>query len=692
MKMRWISLLLLVLVFPLASSSIFIDPLKPIYNYGDQISVQTKIIPTVSSSGHYVVDLKCGTNFSSNIYNSFVEVQGGVEKPVLIATELLNPLLDNMTSPCFLKAVFGSESANSNNFVLSRLVNVNAEIEFESLKPGEVFYVSGTAIKRSGVNLDGFVELFIKSLNLYRSASAINGKFNLSITLPSNVKSGVHNFSVEVHNTDSNSRKINFGSYSGTFEIGQILKEVKIHSDNENVQPNSDFIFRVDTFDQAGDHIDKDVSLIVNKPKGVPYIKKVIKSGEDQKIFFSLNDTPGYWSIETEVDGILNRKLFYLSEINTLQTSLINNTLIVTNIGNSPYSGPIEITIGSFVEIKNVKLNPGETQRFTLRAPDGDYSISIMEVGGENKNLGSAFLTGNAIKVTDFKEDVIYTFTNPWIWWLGIILLVLIIVLVQIRVRMNKNPVPQPQTYVAPVSTTNELKPSRADFGSSFTPSDKFGTKMDMSWFNKPKTSTPSVSAGVTPSTVAKVSPASLFGTEDHGIRERAVAIALYANSPVFAEATNHSLNVAREAGARVYVDSDYKIILFSPRLTGKQDNESHAINVARRIQALFLEGMGAQTGLTFGIGVNDGEIISEVDNNKFHFTSTGNLISYAKRLAFSSNTKLLVSDSIRRKVVSTVKTERTSFQGVWEVVKVSDRSSSAPASDFLKRFSERNK
>jgi len=681
MRLGVMILLAFVLLLPLVSSSIFIEPLKPVYNYGDQISVQTKIVPSVTTSAHYVVDLKCGSEYSSNIFNSFFDLKSGVEKSVLVATEILNPLLDNVTSPCYLKATFGNEMINSNSFVLSRDIIVDAELDFERLNPGDMFYISGNAVKKSGVAVNGFVELFIPSLGLYESTLVNNGIFNISLLLPSNVKSGVHNFTLEIHNTDYSSRKINFGSYSDLFEVGQILKEVKIYTANENVMPNSDFIFRVDSFDQAGDPMKKDVSLTISDSSGVPFIKKVVKSGEDQKISFLLSDVPGYWSIETDVDGIKNRKLFYLSEVSTLQTSLINNTLIVTNIGNAPYSGPLEITIGSFVEIKQIKLGPGESQKFTLRAPDGDYSIYVLE-SGEVRELGSAFLTGNAIRVTDFREDVIYTFTNPWIWWLGIILLLLVIVLVQVRARIKKL---SPKTPVASGISSNEFRPAKPDFVSPSKTS--ASSKFDMSWLDKPKTG---VNNPFSPDT-QKVAPSNLFGTQNQGIRERAVAIALYAdsNSQFVMETMNRSLSIAQEAGAKIYVDGDYKIVLLSPRLTHNQGNEIPAISVARRIQALFLEHMKMHNDrVRFGVGVSDGEIISEIEGSKFHFTSTGNLISYAKRLAYASNAKLLVSDSVRRKVISTVKTEKTHYQGVWEVVKVADRS----PSDFVKRFSERNK
>ncbi|MBM3232470.1 hypothetical protein FJZ21_03800 [Candidatus Pacearchaeota archaeon] len=694
MKLRVMIVLLAFALLPLASSSIFIEPLKNVYNYGDQISVDTVIVPSTTTASHYIVDLKCGTTISYNIFNNFLQAQSGIEKPVVVVTELLNPLLENLTDPCYLRASFGGELVNSNTFTLSKVLNLESELEFDSLNPGNTFRISGNSITKSGVPVNGFVELFIPSLNLYKSSIITDGEFNLTIYLPLNAKSGEHDYKLEVHNTDYNSKKINFGSNAGKFTIGQILKEVKINVNEENAKPESDFIFRVDAIDQAGDIILKEVSLTINQPKGIPFIKKVIKSGEDQKISFMLSDLPGYWSIETDVEGIKNRKLFYLAEVNRLQSSLIDDTLIITNIGNALYNGPIEISVGDIVEIRQIKLGPGQTEKLSISAPDGEYKIAIVDKEGEAKELGSAFLTGNAVKVTNFKEDFIYTFTSPLIWWLGVALLVLVVILVQVKIRIQKMPRPSP----APSPTTqsdNVFKPSKIEFTpntrSNIDSKTTSSKKFDMSWLNNKPKPIVSAPASVPFSTAPKVNPVNLFGVENHGIRERAAAIALYvtSNSPAVLNTMNRALSLAQENGAKVYVDGDYKIVLFSPRLTRNQDNERSAVNVARRMQAIFLEHMSMSSEGNFGLGVSDGEIISEIEGGKFHFTSTGNLISYAKRLAHASNAKLLISDSIRRKLISTVKAEKSPYQGVWEVTKVIDYS---PSKDFIKRFSDRNK
>src|SRR3989344_4774648 len=152
MRLRVMIVLFALALFllPLVSSSIFIEPLNEVYNYGDTLIAQTKIVPSIATSGHYTVDLKCG-NVTINVFNNFLDLPANVERPITVTTQVLNPLLNNITSSCSLRANYAGESMNSNSFTLSKVINVEAEIEFDELRPSNYLVISGTAIKESGV-------------------------------------------------------------------------------------------------------------------------------------------------------------------------------------------------------------------------------------------------------------------------------------------------------------------------------------------------------------------------------------------------------------------------------------------------------------------------------------------------------------------------------------------------------------
>ncbi len=683
-KVMILGFLMTIFVVSFVSAGIFIEPLNEVYNYGDHLTVKTNLIPSATVAGHYTVDLKCGTNLTLNIFNQFFNLQSGFEQPVQITTQLTNLLLNNLTSSCYLLAIFGSDVVDSNEFSLSKNIFVELELEFDELAPGKKIYLDGVAIKESGVPLNGFVELSVPSLNLYKSGTVSNGIVNISILVPENAKSGKHNISVEVHDSSASGIVLNSGRFSDEVKISQILNDVEIRVVDEEIVPgNEEFIFQIVARDQAGDPIPREVNILVLDPKSLPFIKKIVKSNENQKIVFYLNNTPGYWSIELNLGEITKRKLFYVAEVQKLQTSLINDTLIVTNIGNSHFNGPLEITIGSFVEVKQISLDVGETKKFNLEAPEGTYSISIIN-DGEYKVLGSTFLTGNVIKVSDLREGIIDTIKTPIIWWLVAILFVLIFVLVQVKLRLQHRPSATP--LMASKNMDLPLKKvNLPETKSVMTGNTSFQKQMPSSSSIK----TSDISRPI-PQSVNNIFPDTQTGT-----RERAVVIALRtitSRSSDYTEQTiNSALSVAQETGAKIYVDGNFKIILFSPRLTQNSENSVLAVHTAKRLESMLIEHNNVHPEkINFGIGVHDGDIISEIEKGKFHFTSVGNVVSAAKRVAQNAMMKILLTDNIRTKVANTIKTERSpSFPNMWEITRIIDR---AKNGGFLHDFGKRNR
>ena len=137
MKIKVIFFMLLATAFTTSfvNAGIFIEPLNEIYNYGDQLTVRTNLIPSSAMAGHYTADLKCGTNLTINIFNQFFNLLSGAEQPVQITTQLTNPLLNNLSSSCYLLANYGGEVASSSSFDLSNVVLVEIELEFDELSP-----------------------------------------------------------------------------------------------------------------------------------------------------------------------------------------------------------------------------------------------------------------------------------------------------------------------------------------------------------------------------------------------------------------------------------------------------------------------------------------------------------------------------------------------------------------------------
>jgi hypothetical protein len=663
--------MLILLVLPLVSAEIFVGPLNGIYNLDDEILTDISVIPGVSTSDHLLVDIVCG-NVVSNIFNQYINIAGGEQRnidaitkmnklylPKMLVNVANNPAIVNLSNNssgqsnnnssgyhteivtiyenCYLSIKYGLENLNTGSFEISKDIEVYVNWETRDFNPGDVAKISGSAEKESGELFNGFIEISVPSLSVYKTGVVNNGVIDHEFIIPAKAKSGKHIIIVRVYQTSNTGDIINEGYFEEELKVNQIMKSLEIKVNEIKSTPGNEFLYKVNSYDQAKDIINSEISVIIFDPKNFVKLKKLIKPDTEQKISFELNSTPGYWKIEASSGDFIGRKIFYLEDARMIQTSLINNTLIVANIGNVEYKGPLEITIGSSVEIKNLKLNVGEIQKFKLKAPDGTYSISVND-GTESSNLGNALLTGNAIKVVDVSEGLKGVIGNPIFWWASLVLFILIIVLVNVKRRLIKNK-------------------QKIESGKG-----------------KPVIENPLETNNIM-----------------NGVKEPAYSIALKYNgikdSKLINESINKALILAKKSGAKIYVESDFKIILLCKKLTKVDNNEITIVKVAKIIENILLEhNKKYRDKISFGIGVNDGEIISEINNGKFKFTSVGGIISGAKRIAINLKNKVILSETMHRKVSGSVKTEKT--KDGWEINKIRDRSQHQ---SFLKKFGGKN-
>ena len=636
MDKRGIILLIGLFLAPFVSAEIFVGQLNDVYNIGDEIGAELTLVPSLPSED-LLVNLNCG-NFSENIYNNYHPLGAGEEGSVSVQRRLSSSLLGNLTGTCYLLINYGTEIESTEAFSISKEINLELELEFDKYNPGSEIILQGSAEKESGTLVEGFLEISIDAIEISEVKSFSNGEFSISLIVPEDAKSGEHNMSIEVYELGSNGERTNEATLFEFVEVSPILTDLEIIFNSENILPGEDFVYFVNTYDQAGDIMNSDISLIVYEPGDFVFSKKLIKPDNEQKMKFALNSTQGYWKIEGSAGELTKTKLFYLEEIEEIQTSLINTTLIVNNIGNVRYVGPLEISIGSSVEVKQLDLDIGGTKKFNLYAPEGSYLIRIND-GNNASVLGNTFLTGNAIRVSDSSGRLLQIVSKPSTWFLIVLFFISLFGLVQGR------------KYI-------------------FWKRKKENVKTNEKEDNKNS------------------------GEVMHGKREKASVIVLKINSALDSKEASsvvkNSLKIAKEAGAKIYADGKYKIVLLSPTLTKKEDNESSAVKVAKRMEENLKEHNKKFKGhVFFGIGVNSGEIISESGNDGFKFASVGNVITSTKRIAQNSEGEVLLSEQIRRKVIETIKTEKIEGKDFWKIARITEREKHK---DFLRKFLERGK
>jgi len=417
-------MLLILTVMPMASAGILIGQPENIYNIGDRLEVSVALNPSAFTNDFLTLDIGCGDE-SVEIYRNPFNLNSGEQVTIDVIAVLDKSLIGTlMGEECQLIANYGFDSASSQDFEITNEININLNLQGNRYAPGEEISLSGGALKEGGGSIEGFVEVSIGSLGVSTSNVIQEGSFSFSFILPQEAISGEHTMNIRIYEESSNGEISNEGEVSEIIEISQVLSSLEILISSQSVSPDEEFTYTINALDQADDLIEKEISLTIYEPGDFVFLNKVINSGEEGSIELDFENSPGYWKIEIFAGELSERKLFYVEEIEKIQTSLIEDTLIVTNMGNVPYEGPIEISIGSAVEIKQLNLKIGETKRFRLYAPDGTYSIGIND-GREQVELGNTLLTGNAIGIEDIGEGFIGSFSQPLVWLLGVILLAL---------------------------------------------------------------------------------------------------------------------------------------------------------------------------------------------------------------------------------------------------------------------------
>lgn len=636
-----LAFLLVIFVVPMISAEILMGQPKTLYNVGDEFSIDITLKPNSNMNGLLVASLVCDSNSSGSVdlYKNSFSIKSGEEKVTKISAVLSNSLIGSLIGQCYISTSYGPDSANSQKFEISRDMYIQLQVDGIVFSPGEYVGIRGTAVKKNGQKVDGFVEVKVEQANAFVSKPATNGEFNFNFTLPKNSPPGTYPIEARVYERDNEGEISNEGSESISIEVKQLLERLDIAFNSQSVKPGEDLVYNIILYDQAGNQAEGDISSVIYKPGDVVFAKKLIKSGEENRLSVGLNFTPGYWRIEASMDDLSAKKLFYVQELQSAVFSLINDSLLIYNNGNVPYKKPVEVSIGGVVEIKQMNLGIGESKKFRLSAPNGEYSVKIND--GENENvLGNAFLTGRAIGVGDYKLGEGATAKIlPLLWILIIVVLGVAAFYLYKKVR-KKNFYGQ-----TPVAVGN-----RQSMQNSLV---------------------------------------------DRGEKQEAAVIALklgnweqIKGNEIINGLINRALLKAKESKAKIYQEGDFRLVILAPVVTKLSDNNRYAVKVAQDIYDILKEHNDkASQKIKFGLGVNTGSLIAEIKEGKFKFTSVGNTVSIAKKIAGHMHDGILMSENFQKKVISSVKSDKLPGLGAWKIKRIADHDKySKFLGDFLNR------
>jgi hypothetical protein len=651
MKKAGFVILFLMFMLPLASAEIFISQPKSVYNVGDAFSFNVTLMPGVATNNFFTAKLVCVEESQSGeveIYRSPQSVALGAQKSLDVSGKFDNFLIGTLGGDCHLRTEYADSGANSKNFEVSRAINVNVATDKVIVDPGERFNVSGKAIKANGNLVEkGFVELRLSELNITSFRAFEGGKFSFLFDIAEDTPSGDYQMVARVYEKNEQGEITNEGSGETGMRINQIIKKGVIAVGSQKAVPGNDFVYTVLLYDQANREAVETVEVAVYKPDGELLEKRLVKSGESNNVTIGSSFAPGQWSIESKIKDITAQRTFDVEELESLDYELVNQTLVVRNTGNVPYQKTVEIMIGAEKVVEEIYAGVGETRRYALSAPDGEYPIGVND--GENKEMvGTALLTGNAVGV-EREGDFNFWRTSYVLIWLMIISLGVLVAFYQYDKISKKSYIGKTPQYEAPITI------------SSLVPVAKNNIITD-----------------------GKREECAIIALKIKNLEEieRAKGSAL--------EAVERALRRARDGKAKVYADKNYKTMIFSPSLTNEKDNSLKAVSIAREIETMLLE-HNKRFGekIMFGIGVHNGEMIIENAGGEFKFSPIGNTMPFAKKVADTVSSSTGVSEFVHRRILGKVKSDKIEGTNYWRIGKVRE---SGLHSEFINKFVEKQK
>jgi len=622
------------------SAEVLLSQPGGLYNFGDELEVEVILRPNLEVNDFLIVEMVCGGD-RFEIYKNYFSLSSGEQETINLNFVLNGDFGFENEDSCFMKAIYGDEFVESQDFEITNKILVGADLAKRIYEPGETVSIIGSALKINGDGVEGFLELKIDSLGILVGSVVSDGIFNVSFEVPSNY-SGDHDITLKAYNKDNNNEIVNEGIAIRTVEIRSTLTKIEIIMESNNLIPGEEISYIVRLVDQADKEMVGDIAIEISKPDGSGFIDEVIESGEQNLFKTESNFSAGYWRIEAISGDIDNIKLIYVEEKKNLLFSLINNTLIVSNIGNIEFFGPIKVLIGSNVEVKQIKLEIGETRRFRLSAPEGTYQIGIND-GDEEFSFGTVSLTGKAINVGEMEQGLIEFVGNNAFALLFLVLIVGGGVLLLLFKKKGFSGLPK-------LSKLRKEVNRNTNVGSSSNISS--GQKHD---------------AGV---------------------------VLLKINSKLNkqgSEVVKKAIEFAKSNKAGVNSDEDGRIMLFTPLLTKNKDNGLLALKVAKEIEDFIKEHNKKHPNhIDYSLGVNVGEIIAESREGKLKFISVGNIVSLTKKISKEAKNEILVSDVLHRKLINKVRFKKSSNSDFWKIEKFSNRGKHEKfLKDFVKKQEE---
>jgi class 3 adenylate cyclase len=660
-------LLMTVFVISFANAEILISQPKAFYNLGDEISFDIKIDSI--KTGYFDADLICN-GLNKNIYHNVPESTSfGIKR------KLISDYIGDLTGVCYVKLTYGADEKASQNFEISNEIDISLEIENMTYSAGDNIKIKGTAIKKNnellGQDYAAFAEVFLNYGNETISASNIikDGRFNVNFSTQEIMRSGNYALTVKVYDKDSQGNVLNFETTNAQIRIIQRPAKIDIALDKTLINPGEEIKVIPFLYDKAGDLIESKLLIKITDSEENVLYRGFVDANKELVLMTETNTFFGYAKIIAQKDSVVSEKAFEISQLKEIKAEISNHTLFITNVGNIPYNGVIEISIGNNKILKEISLDLNGNISLDVSAPDGIYDIIVRDDKNTYSQQGVS-LTGSAISVREAGQKIGNFITNYPIVWVFIILI--FIFLGYALYRKNK----EKMFSFDHITKFSGKKPAdiKKSGGIEIINKDKIVDKIKM----------------------GEIREAEQTGVlQGHKQQAGIISIKIKNSNEMTSVAKENltkALEYAYQKKAVSYSIGDYILLIFTPLITKSNKNEEATVRAAMDIDN-FLRDFNRKfktISISYGIGANSGEIINRIEGNALKFASIDKTINLAKRIADAASNDLLLSREIHEKTMNNIKADKT-IAGGMELFKIKRVVDTDASKRFIDEFMRRN-
>ena len=656
MKKIYLTLVMALFLLSFAQAQVSLDKApEEIYNVGELLEISVKINPEPIFQDRLTITLDCGENEKTELHKQYHYTE--TEKTISIQLPLTREYIGNSLGECVVDAKYSNTKESiSKNFKISELIIMQIKDISQRIAPGESVTLEGSLKTESGNEVkEGEVTISsnFNGKKVEVKTKVENSSFSTKFNVPEKVKAGDQEINYYIAQKNSNNQVINKGETIDYIEVKQIPTNIEIELSKKELVPLENAEIEIILYDQTGEEMDTEVEVTIRNSKG-EIIERVTK---DTGLIFRHKipekESPGKWEVSAFTNGIRANEDFKIMPDQKIDIEIMNETMLIKNIGNVAYNRTVDIEIGKELISVDVYLELDEEQKYTLYAPKGSYSVKAGDV------QKTVYLTGRAIDVKKGTSGI--SESNPFLFWVFLIIILLAISFIAYK-RYRKKP---------------------------------FFTRKKKGEYKQISADKPKVTTGFISSSKNASLSLSIVGTKQNACIG-CISIKNYEEVKSGAGNVKETFNkitslVEGEKGF-IYNNKDHVFFIFAPALTKTFKNEITGVKISDKILKILKEhNKKFKQRIEFGLSLNYGTIVTKQEAESLKFMSMGTSMTETKKLANSAKEQIYISKKIKERLGKDVKTEVKELGTITGYI-IKEIVEKVEHSSFLKGFVERQK